>query len=348
MKDFINSNSPCRTKFFAILGLIVFSTLSLGLEAQEKKDSTLTVYTSQKEHIIKPLFEAFTEETGIDVQYTYSKAGPLIQRLKAEGKSSEADVFMTIDAGNLWLAAKNNLLKPMDSEVLEKRVPSHLRDPKNRWFGYSIRARTIVYSTERVDSKNLSSYEDLADPKWKGKLCLRTSQHVYNQSLVAILLRLHGQEKTEKIVKGWVDNLATKPFGSDTQLLKAIKSGQCDVGITNHYYLARLKAKNKDFPASVKWPNQDSSGVHVNIFGAGLSASVKNEEAARKMLKWLAGEDAQTMISQANYEFPVVEDVEPNKIVKKWGDFKQNTINVSEAGQLQAAAVMLMDRVGYR
>src|SRR5690606_7150796 len=201
----------------------------------------VVVYSSRQEHLIKPLFDRFTAATGIEVQYQTGEDGPLIARLQAEGESTFADVLYTVDAGNLWSAADKGLLRPLQSELLESNIPEHLRDPEGRWFGLSVRARTIAYSTERVAPEELSSYEALAGPQWQGRLCLRTSKKVYNMSLVATLIERLGAERSEEIVRGWVANLAAPVFSSDVLLLEAIVAGQCDVGIVNTYYLGQLQ-----------------------------------------------------------------------------------------------------------
>lgn len=310
----------------------------------------VVVYSARNEHLIKPLFEQFTEKTGIAVRYTTDKEGPLMQRLRAEGANTRADVLLTVDAGNLWAASEAGLLRSMDSEVLEANVPAHLRDPDKQWFGLSVRARTIVYNADKVNPENLSGYAGLADEQWNDRLCLRTSQKVYNQSLVAMFIAQHGEERTEEIVRGWVENLAAKPFSSDTEVLKAVAAGQCDVTIVNTYYLGRLLAEQPDLPLKIFWPDQgdEAGGVHVNISGAGVTRHAPNPELGQQLIEWLSSEEAQGMFAGLNLEYPVNPSVEADPLVKAWGDFKPSPMNVSNAGRLQVQAVMLMDRVGYR
>ncbi|MCX7676756.1 MAG: extracellular solute-binding protein, partial [Alteraurantiacibacter sp.] len=219
----------------AILGLSVGPLFGAGVAAD-----TLVVYSARNEQLIKPIFDAYTKETGVAIRFTTGDAAVLIERLAAEGRNSPADILMTVDAGELWNAAERGLLRPVHSRTLLRNIPLHLRDPQHRWFGFSQRARTIVYSTARVDPKQLSTYEALAGPQWKGRLCLRTSKKVYNQSLVATMIAAHGEKQTEQVVRGWVANLATDVFANDTQLLEAIAAGQCDVGIVNTYYFGRI------------------------------------------------------------------------------------------------------------
>jgi iron(III) transport system substrate-binding protein len=308
----------------------------------------IVVYSARNEQLIKPLFDAYTAETGTPIKFITDKEGPLLERLKAEGKSTPADMLITVDAGNLWLAAKQGVLAKVNSKTLRTNIPAHLRDPDNRWFGLSVRARTIVYSTERVKPAELSTYEALGDAPWKGRLCLRTSKKVYNQSLVAMMIAQHGEAKTEKIVKSWVANLKTEPFPDDTKLMEAIAAGQCDVGIVNTYYFGRLKQKQPEAAIALFWPNQQDRGVHVNVSGAGVTTHAKHRAAAVKFLEWLSSEKAQNLFADENMEYPANPKVKPHASVAAWGNFKQDNINVSKAGSLQVQAVMLMDRAGYK
>lgn len=308
----------------------------------------VVVYSARNEQLIKPLFDAYKAETGVDVRFITDKEGPLLARLQAEGPNTPADLLVTVDAGNLWQAAEVGVLAPVDSPVLEANVPAHLRDAGGRWFGLSVRARPLVYSTERVKPSDLVSYEDLADPKWKGRLCLRTSKKVYNQSLVAMMIARLGEAETARIVSGWVANLATEPFANDNQVIEAIDAGKCDVGIVNTYYFGRLAKERPGLKVAIAWPNQASSGVHVNVSGAGVTRHAKNPAEARRLLEWLSSPQAQGLFASLNLEYPVNPAVAPDPAVAAWGDFKADAANVAEAGRLQAAAVMLMDRAGYR
>lgn len=313
----------------------------------------LVVYSARNEHLIKPLFDAFTETTGAPISYITDKAGPLLSRLQAEGDSSPADVLITVDAGNLWHAANVGILANTDSDILQRNVPKHLRDADHRWHALTIRARTIVYATDRVDPAQLSTYEDLAQPQWQGRLCLRTSKKVYNQSLVAMMIAALGEETTEKVVKGWVANLAVAPFSNDTKTMEAIAAGQCDVGIVNTYYYGRLMKKQPDLALKLFWPNQKGTdtqarGTHINISGAGIIKSSKNKAQAQALIEWLTGEEAQIMLMELNRESAVNPAVKPLEDMLAWGEFKADATDVSEAGRLQAVAVKLMDRAGYR
>ena len=308
----------------------------------------VVVYSARIEQLIKPMFDAFTKETGIKVKYTTDNEGALLARLEAEGKNTPADMLITADAGNLWAAAQAGLLKPVKSDVLESNIPAHLRDPANEWFGLSIRARTLIYNTKKVKPEELSTYEDLADPKWRKRLCLRTSKKVYNQSLVAMMIAEHGEAKTEEIVKGWVANLATDPLSDDTRALEFVAAGKCDVTIVNTYYFGRLMSKDPKLPLAVFWPNQNDGGVHVNISGAGVTRHGRHEAAAIKLLEFLSSDKAQNLFADVNMEYPVNPKIAADPFVAAWGEFKQNPMNLAKAGELQTAAVKLMDRAGYR
>ncbi|MBI3598509.1 MAG: extracellular solute-binding protein [Nitrospirae bacterium] len=308
----------------------------------------ITIYSARMEQLIKPVFDAYTKSTGIKIKFITDKEGPLIQRMIAEGADSPADIFMAVDAGMLWKAAEEKLLKPTPSPTLKANIPSHLRDPNDRWFGLSVRARTIVFNTKKVNASELSTYEALGDAKWKKRLCLRTSKKVYNISLVAMMIADLGIEQTEKVVSSWVKNLAAPVFSDDVQVMKAVSQGICDVGIVNTYYYGLLMAKHPDYPLALFWPNQKDRGVHVNISGAGVTLHTKHEKAAVAFLEWLSSKEAQNLFAEVNFEYPVNPNVKPYAKVAKWGTFKQDMINVENAGKLQIDAVKLMDRAGYK
>jgi len=332
-----------------IFTIAVTVTLMAGLFIPIPSDATeLTVYSSRMEQLIQPVFDAYTQTTGVSIKFITDKDGPLLQRLSREGADSPADIFMTVDAGALWKAAHDNLLKPVSSPTLLVNIPPHLRDPQHRWFGLSVRARTLVFNTQKVKPALLTTYEALGNPEWKNRICLRTSKSVYNQSLVAMMIAEMGMAQTEKIVAGWVANLAIDPAPDDTKLLEAIAAGICDVGIVNSYYYGRLIKKNPNLPLSLFWPNQKDRGVHVNVSGAGVVRSTKQASAAVKFLEWLSSKEAQNLFADVNFEYPVNAQVLPHRTVAKWGTFVQSKMNVGDAGRLQVEAIKLMDRVGYR
>jgi len=314
-----------------------------GAFAQE-----VVVYSARTEHLIKPIFDLYTQKSGVKIKYLTAEAGALLERLKAEGPNTPADLLITVDAGNLWHAAQEGLLMPVASTTLTKNIPANLRDPQDRWFGLSVRARTIVYHVDKVDPSELSTYEALADPGWERRLVLRTSKKVYNQSLVASLIVEHGEAKTEEIVRGWVGNLAAPPFANDTRVIEAIAAGLGDVGIVNTYYYGRLMKKNPNLPLALFWPNQRGAGVHVNVSGAGVTAHAKHRHEAIALLEWLSNPEPQRLLAGANMEYPANPSVALDAVVARWGEFKANPISVAKYGEYQASAIRLMDRAGYR
>lgn len=331
---------------------LCLSLVGAATLAQAAQPQAVTVYSARIEALLKPTLDEYTKQTGVKINLLTDSGGSLTERLAAEGASSPADVLITVDVGNLWNVAERGLLQKVDSPLLNANVPANFRDPGNRWWGLSERSRTIFYAADRVKTEQLSTYEDLADPKWKGKLCLRTSKQAYTQSLVAMLIAKHGVEKSEAIVKGWVNNLAGDVFTNDTSLLKAIAAGQCDVGIANTYYFGRILAKEPDFNKQVKlfWANQgkNEGGAHVNLSGAGVTKHAKNPEGARKLLEWLSSANVQTAYTHGTYESPINPKADVDPIVKAWGKFTPSPLNASDIGSKQAEAIKLLDRVGYR
>lgn len=333
-----------RSRWIAALVMVVAAGAALASPLVAADE--VVVY-SARHYGQEPAFDAFTKQTGIAVRVLTGDAGPLFERLKAEGDRSPADVLLTVDAGNLWNAARAGLLSPVTSATLARNVPASLRDPGHRWFGLTMRARTIMYNPRKVTPAELSTYEALGDPKWKGRLCLRSSGYIYNQSLVATLIKRHGEPHTEEILKGWVAN-QPRIINGDTKILEAIAAGQCDAGLTNSYYLARLLAKDPGFPVALFWANQQTTGTHVNVSGAGITAHARNRGSATRLLEYLSSVDAQQMFANTSMEFPVNPKAEAHPIVRGWGPFRQDDINVAAAGEFQAAATRLSDRVGYK
>jgi iron(III) transport system substrate-binding protein len=329
------------------LATILAVAVSLLAGPAQAAGEPLVVYTARKYQLVEQLFQEYGRERGIEVKSVTDDGAPLIQRLTAEGANSPADVFISVDAGDLWRATQAGLLQPVKSEALEAAIPAHLRDPQGHWFGLAVRARTIAYSTARVKPAELSTYAALGDPRWKGKLCLRSGKAVYNQSLVAMFINDMGEDPAERMVRSWIANLAADPFSNDTLMLKAIAAGQCDVGITNSYYLGRLQHEQKDFPVQIFWADQAGKGTHVNISGGGVTRHAKNRSEAIRFLEWLASPAIQQRFAAVNFEFPANAGVDPLPEVKAWGPFKPNTVNVGLIGKTQPAAVKLIDRVGW-
>ena len=310
--------------------------------------SDLVIYSARADNLLKPIVAKYEQQTGVKIKLVNDKAGVLIEKIKAEGANTPADLLITVDGGNLWQAAQENILRPVNSKVLETNIPPQFQDPQNRWFGMSVRARTIFYNPTKINPSQLSTYADLSTPKWKGKLCLRTSDNVYNQSLVATMIQHNGLPQTERILKGWVSNLATAPFANDTALLEAIDAGRCDVGIANTYYYGRLLDTKPNIKVKPYFANQKWQGTHVNGSGIGVVKHSKNAAQAQKFMEWLSGAEAQNLFADLNSEYPANPRIAPDPKVARWGSFKQDIINVSVAGKNQRHAIMLMKKAGYK
>lgn len=328
----------------AMLSALLFRSVPV-LEAREAE--SVVVYSARIEKLIRPMFDAFTAKTGLKVEYFTASEAELFERLKAEGPHTPADILMTVDAGNLWIAEEAGLLRGFQSSTIAKNIPAHLRAKDNAWVGLSVRARPIMYSTERIKPTELSTYEALGNPRWRGRLCLRTSRKVYTQSLVATMIKTLGEQRTAAVLRGWMKN-EPRIFDSDTKILEAIAAGQCDVTIANTYYLARLQAKTPAFPVAVFWPNQNDRGVHVNVSGAGVTKHAKHRAEAIRLIEFLSAPEAQHLYADANYEYPANPAVKPDALIAAWGTYRADTVDVAAAGALQAAAVKLLDRVGYK
>lgn len=336
----------------AVLAAVTVATGLFGSLAQAQA-AEVNIYSARKEALIRPLLDRFTDETGIDVNLVTDKADKLLARLKAEGANSPADLFITVDAARLGQAKEAGVLKPIDSDVLAENIPEHLRDRDGMWFGLSKRARVIVYAKDRVEAGELDSYEGLADPKWAGRIAVRSSNNVYNQSLVASLIAALGEEKTEVWASGLVENFARKPQGGDRDQVKAVAAGEADVAIVNTYYVARMMASTGDQreaadKVAVFFPNQGDRGTHVNVSGAGVVVGAEHEAEAVRLLEFLSGGEAQKVYAEGNYEYPVKPGVAVDPLVAAWGEFKEDRIDLSRLGALNRDAVELMDRAGWR
>ena len=320
----------------------------LLISCSNQSDNELNIYTSRQPQLLEPIIEDFYADTGIKINLLSGNAQELMERIDIEGENTNADIFMTVDAGVLWQANERGIFSEIESDILTKNIPTYLKDPNNNWFGFSKRARTIVYSSDEFSEDDFSTYEDLADPKWKGRLCLRTSKKVYNRSLIASMIDAYGFDKTKEVVSGWVSNLAAEVFSNDTNALKAVSSGQCGVTIVNTYYFARLLDDPSYSNLKIFWANQNDRGVHVNISGAGVVKSSKNKINAVKLLEYLSSVEAQNFYASANKEYPVVEKVLIDESIRDWGEFVEDNINVAKLGELQKEAVFLAQEVGYK
>ncbi len=314
----------------------------------------VNVYSSRHYDTDQALYDDFTAATGVEVNLIEGDADQLIARIKAEGRNSPADLLITVDAGRLYRAEAAGILAPIESAVLNERVPENLREPDGHWYGLSKRLRVIVYAKDRVDPAEITSYADLADPAWQGRICMRSSTNVYNQSLVGAMIAVQGVEATEQWAKGLVANLARPPQGADTDQIKAVAAGECDVAVVNHYYLVRLmrsgKAEDREVAAAVGivFPDQDGRGTHANISGAGVVATAPHKDNAIAFLEYLTTGQAQEYFTLGNYEFPVVDGVKTDPILADWGEIKTQQINAASYGENNAEAVKLMDRAGWK
>jgi iron(III) transport system substrate-binding protein len=335
----------------ALLVLPLF-TLSMGATAQEK---VLNLYSSRHYQTDEALYTGFTKATGIKVNRIEAGEDALIERIRNEGARSPADVMVTVDAGRLWRAEQLGLFQPVKSAVLESRIPANFREPEGKWFGFSLRARVIAYNKAKVKPGELNNYEDLADAKWKGRVCMRSSSNIYNLSLMGALIDHLGEAQAEAWAKAVRGNLAREPKGGDTDQLKSVAAGECDVTISNQYYYARLARSQKPEDRAVAekvgvlFPNQATWGAHVNISGAGVMKNAPHRDAAVKFLEYLAGDEAQRYFADGNNEWPVVSSVQvANPVLSAFGAFKYDPVNVAVLGRNQPASQKLYDRVAWK
>lgn len=336
--------------------LLVAGLAACGTDADQVQDSAgvVNVYSHRHYDSDQELFRRFTEATGIQVNVVTASADELITRLENEGASSPADVLITVDAGRLQRAKERGLLQPIESTVLEANVPEHLRDRDNQWFGLTQRARILVYHTGRVQPEELSTYEALAAPEWKGRVLIRSSSNVYNQSLLAAMIAHLGAEKAEEWAAGIVENMARPPSGGDTDQIKAVAAGAGDVAVSNSYYLARMIESSDPEERRVAeqvapfFPNQGDRGTHVNVSGAGVTSSSSNRENAIRLLEFLSDDEAQAVFAEANGEYPVKPGVPWSEVLQEWGEFKQDELDLTRLGELNGEAVRIADRVGWR
>lgn len=334
-------------KHLVIAALLITSMSAMAAE--------VNVYSGRKEKLIKPLLDRFTEQTGIKTNLVTAKADELLTRLRNEGRNSPADVFITVDAGRLYRAKQAGVFSSIDNAVLNQAVPAHLRDPQGQWVGLSQRARVIFYAKDRVKPSELSSYEDLAGDQWRKRICIRGSSNIYNQSLVASIIAADGKDAAQQWANGIVRNMARPPHGGDRDQIKAVAAGQCDLAIANTYYFGKMLTSKKD-KAQLKaaqavglfWPNQQGRGAHVNISGAGVTRYAKNRDNAIKLLEFLVSPEAQKWYAEVNFEYPVTPGVAVSDLVKSWGDFKSDKLNLDVLGKNNAEAVRIMDRAGWK
>lgn len=335
-----------RTRWPSTAALGLALTLLAGA-CGGSDENTLQIY-SGRHYDLEEAFTRYAEETGVSIEFLTGSDAELRERIAAEGEDTEADIYMTVDAGNLAIAAEQGIFTPLDSPVLDDAVPQSLRDPNGQWFAFSRRARTIVYHPDRVSADELpTTYEELAEPKWANRVCLRNSSNTYTQSLVASLIANMGYDEALVVVEGWADNAEILP--NDVISIESVADGLCDVAIVNHYYLARLLEDDPELPVELLWANQEGRGTHVNISGAGVTRFADDPDLAQDFLEWLAT-DGQSVFVDGNHEYPVNPEVEPETLIATtFGEtFVADSVNAAEFGALNAEAVRLLDEAGYR
>ncbi|GGI88851.1 iron ABC transporter substrate-binding protein [Shewanella hanedai] len=326
----------------AVLGLVCFASVA---NAAEK----LTVYSYRQAFLIDPILNDFTKETGIDVDVVFSKKG-IAERMMREGRLSPADIVLTSDFYRLMELVDKNLVVPASSDLLKKNIPAQYRSPDDNWYALTMRVRNIYSSKDRLGKLNIN-YEDLADPKFKGKICTRSGKHPYNISLIASMIAHHGEAETKAWLTGLKANLARKPQGNDRGQVKAVKEGLCDIAIGNSYYLGKMLQDPKQVPwaeaVEINFPNQDNVGSHINVSGMALAKHSRNKENALKLMEYLSGNKAQQVYAEVNMEYPVNEAVEPSALVASWGEFKADNLPIYKLAEFHHAAVKMLDEVKF-
>ncbi len=345
-------------KFIFLIALVTFSACKNDTNkngsSSESEENIVNVYTHRHYAADQLLFQQFEETTGIKVNVINASADELIQKMSIEGPQSPADVLITVDAGRLTRAKDQDLLQPIESDVLNRTIAPHLKDSENYWFGLTKRARIIAYSKDRVDSTDLTTYEDLANDKWKGKILIRSSENIYNQSLLASLIVHNGEEKAKKWTEAMVKNMARRPKGNDRDQIKALVGGEGDIAIVNTYYIGNML--NSDNPEEVKaaeavgifFPNQDGRGAHVNVSGAGVARYAPHKENAVKFIEFLISKEAQEVFANSNYEYSINPSVQPAPLLQQWGEFKADSLRLSKLGEFNKKAVLIFDEAGWK
>jgi iron(III) transport system substrate-binding protein len=330
----------------ALVGLLAATASATALA----QSGEVNVYTYREQKLIQPMFDAFTKDTGIKVNVVSASSG-LEQRIATEGANSPADLLLTVDVARLQDAVNAGIAQPIKSEALDKAVPAQYRDPNGLWYGVSMRARVVYASKERV-KQDAITYEELADPKWKGKICIRSGQHMYNNALFAAYIAKHGEAKAEEWLKGLKANLAQKPSGGDREVARDIAAGKCDIGLGNTYYWALMNDKEADKKAwadatRVILPTFQGGGTHVNLSGVVLAKNAPNKANAVKLIEWLLGEKAQHMYADVNYEYPLLSEIAINPTINSYGKLKPDSMPIAKIADNKKAAATLVDKVGF-
>lgn len=336
-------------KKFIFCMSVVVTMLSPFVVAEQ-----VNLYSARKEALIKPLLDKFTQETGISVNLVTGNADNLITRLKSEGKYSPADLLLTTDVGRLYRAKQQGLTQKINMSEAISTLPNNFRDEQGHWLGLSLRARPLMVAIDRVDTETLNKMEDLTNPEWKGRVCIRSSSNIYNQSMVAALIAQLGESATQEWVNGLVNNFSRSPQGGDRDQIKAVAAGMCDVAIANTYYLAGMLSsedvttQEQAKKVKVIWPNQADRGVHINISGVALTKNAPNKDAASRLIDFLLSNESQLWYAKTNHEYPVLANVAWSELLQSFGTFKTEQIPLTQLGELNAAAVKIMDRAGWK
>ncbi len=342
----------------ALFGLVVIGiatyVVPVVMENGHARNGEVNIYSYRQEILIRPLLDAFTEQSGIKVNLVSGRADALLERLKSEGANSPADVLLTVDAGRLIRAKDAGVFQSVKSLLLEKMIPARYRDPEGFWFGLSMRSRVIFFAPNRASTDDLSTYEDLTNLKWRGRICVRSSSNVYNQSLLASMIAHSSAEAAENWARSVVANMARKPQGGDRDQIKAVAAGQCDIAIANTYYYARMlnSKKPEEAEAASKvtlfWPNQNGRGAHVNISGAGVTSSAKNRDNAIKLIEFLVSDEAQRIYAESTFEYPIKDGVPIAESLAALGDFKSDVLDIAVQARHNADALKVFDRADWR
>lgn len=347
-------------KYFTLSA--AFLSLMLVISCGNSKDTTpentssdiVNVYTHRHYKADDQLFKKFTEETGIKVNIVNASADELIQRLETEGAQSQADLLITVDAGRLYRAQSKELLQPIQSEILDQNIAPHFREASGLWYGMTYRARIIAYAKDRVNPADIQNYEDLADPKWKGKILVRSSENIYNQSLLASLILADGESRAKDWAKGVVANMARTPKGSDRDQVKAVAAGEGDLAIVNTYYIGLMlndenpEERKAGESVGIIFPNQNNRGTHINISGMGVTKYAPNKENAIKLMEFLSEKEAQQMLADLNFEYPINPNAKQADTTTSWGEFKADEVQLFELGKLNSESVKILDEAGWK
>jgi len=325
-------------------------TLLAATTAAPAFAAEVNVYTSRQPQLIEPIFDAFEKSSGIDVRVLFAEKG-LVERMRLEGAASPADLYIAADIGNVMQAVDAGVVEPLKDDVLEATIPAEFRDPEGRWFGVTTRARVVYASKERVADGDVTTYEDLASEKWKGRVCTRSGRHPYNLALISAMEAHHGPEAAKAWLEGLKANLARKPQGNDSAQAKAIWAGECDVALGNTYYMGKMleDPEQAAWAESVRivFPHFEDGGAHLNISGMSLTKSAPNRENAIKLMEYMLSEEAQELYSSLNYEYPIRAGVEPSEVVKSWGAFEADSIGLAKIAEGRADALRMVDEVGF-